>query len=585
MKADNRFRRWVGERVDELRLHLSRPDALLHLALLGLATGIIAGGVIVLFRFGVEGIQDGVLPGDGPENYEGLPLWQRFALPVAGSILIALIFRYAAKGQHVLGIASILERLAYHQGHIPVRGFLLQFFGAATAIISGHSVGREGPHAYLGAAAGSLVGQKLGLPNNSIRLLVASGVAAGIAASFNTPLAGVVFAMEVVMMEYSVASFTPIILSAVSATVVSNLVLGDQPAFSVPVLIMGSLKELIVVFLLGLAAGTVSAGFIHVLRRLATWGDGVAIWWRVLIAGVAVGLCAMAVPGVMGIGYDTIDRAFLGELGVGLLAVLLVGKLVATSASIGLGIPGGMIGPALFIGAMLGSLAGLFVEGLMPGATSSVGLYVLLGMGAVMGASLQAPLAALTAMLELTHIPMIILPGMLAVVVAGLTASELFKKESLFVTMLKASGMDYDAHPVLQSLRRAGVASVMSDSFERVPPLLPMERAKEIVDRRVTWLLVEGEKRPALVLRALDLARYLQKEPTAVGEGAVDLRAIPAQRLEASPIHLQGTLHEAYELMERDGIEALYVERMTAPGIKRVYGILTPEMIESAYKP
>ena len=575
----------MEERVDEIRLHLSRPDALLHLALLGLATGVIAGGAIVLFRFGVEGIQEGLLPGDGPENYEGLPLWQRFAMPVAGSLVMALVFRYLSGGNHVLGIASILERLAYHQGHIPLRGFLLQFVGAATAIISGHSVGREGPHAYLGAAAGSLLGQKLGLPNNSIRLLVASGVAAGIAASFNTPLAGVVFAMEVVMMEYSVASFTPIILSAVSATVVSNLVLGDQPAFSVPVLTMGSLNELMIVFLLGLAAGTVSAGFIHVLRRVAARGSGIAIWWRVVIAGVAVGLCAMVVPGVMGIGYDTIDRAFVGELGIGLLAILLVGKLVATCASIGLGVPGGMIGPALFIGAMLGSLTGLFAEALMPGTSSSVGFYVLLGMGAVMGASLQAPLAALTAMLELTHIPMIILPGMLAVVVAGLTASELFKKESVFVTMLKASGMDYDAHPVLQSLRRAGVASVMSNSFERVPLLLPVERAREIVSRGVAWLLVDRESRPALVLRALDLARHLQKEKTVDAEAAVDLSAIPAQRLQVSPVHLQATLHEAYELMEQDGIDALYVERMTAPGIKRVYGILTPEMIESAYKP
>lgn len=582
MRVGKGLSRAVSERVERTRLRLSRPDALIPLALVGLATGLVAGMVIVLFRFGVEGLQEAILPGRGPENYEALPLLQRFLLPVAGSLVIALMFRRYARDGHLLGIASVLERLAYHEGHIRLRGFLLQFVGAATAIVSGHSVGREGPHAYLGAAAGSLLGQRLELPNNSIRLLVASGVAAGIAASFNTPLAGVVFALEVLMMEYSVASFTPVIVAAVSATIVSNLALGDERAFSLPVIVQGSMGELGLVLLLGLAAGTLSAGFIEALRLLATRAAAIAIWWRVLVAGVVVGLCAMAVPGVMGIGYDTIELAFIGELGAATLAVLLVAKLVATSASIGLGIPGGMIGPALFIGAMLGGLTGLLAEVLFPGAHFSTGFYVLLGMGAVMGASLQAPLAALTAMLELTHTPLIILPGMLAVVVAGLTASEVFRKESLFVTLLRASGLDYRTHPVLQGLRRAGVASVMARRFERVSPRIAPERAQEILSRGTEWLLVDEEGRPAVAMRAIDLASHRKAAPGEGGE--LDLLAIPGKRLQVLPVNLQATLHEAYEILERGGAEALYVERVTAPGIRRVYGILTPEMLESAYK-
>ena len=181
-----------AERLDESRIHLARPDALLPLAFLGLLTGLLAGGVIVLFRLFVEGVQDAILPGSGSENYEALSGWGRLLLPLLAAVLLAAMFRWVAQGITLLGVAGVMERMAYHQGRFPTRGFLLQFFGAAFAIIGGHSVGREVPHVYLGASSGSLLAQHLGLPNNVTRALVGCGAAAGIAASFNTPLAGVV---------------------------------------------------------------------------------------------------------------------------------------------------------------------------------------------------------------------------------------------------------------------------------------------------------------------------------------------------------------------------------------------------------
>ncbi|MES9870142.1 MAG: chloride channel protein, partial [Sedimenticola sp.] len=187
----NRMVEWLAERLDEMRLHLSRPDALIQLSLLGLVTGLLAGGVIVAFRLAVEGTQAGFMPGGIEENFEALPVWLRFLLPVAGGAFIGWFFYLRADGLHVLGVARVMERMAYHQGHLTLRGFVLQFVGAAVAIVSGHSVGREGPHIFLGAASGSLLGQYLTLPNNSIRTMVGCGTAAGIAASFNTPLAGV----------------------------------------------------------------------------------------------------------------------------------------------------------------------------------------------------------------------------------------------------------------------------------------------------------------------------------------------------------------------------------------------------------
>jgi len=527
-----------------------------------------------------------ILPGSGAENYEALPLWARFALPIFGGLLLAAMFRWGAKGMYVLGVARVMERMAYHQGYLTVRGFFLQFFGAAIAIISGHSVGREGPHIFLGAAAGSLLAQRLSLPNNTVRTLVGCGTAAGIAASFNTPLAGVIFALEVVMLDYSLASFIPVILSAVSATLISNLVLGKEVAFLLPPMELGSLGEIFLVVTLGFAVGTVSAAFIQLIQTMSSHTRNIPIWWRVLFAGLVVGSIGLLVPEIMGIGYDTVNAALLGQYSAGFLLLMVVLKLLATSTCISMGIPGGMIGPALFIGVMLGDAVGELAGMWLPNLNTPTGFFGMLGMAAMMGASLQAPLAALAALLELTHNPQLVMPGMLAVVVANLTASELFRKESLFITMLKANGMDYQQNPVLQALRRVGVASVMDKHFASGNRSISHEKAKKLLKERPAWILVEEENQPIALLRAVDLVSYLESEPaTQNQDDDIDLMSIPGRdRLQLAPVPLHATLQEALEKLDQGEGEALYVRRMTAPGNWHIYGVLTREHVESAYK-
>lgn len=573
---------WSGDRLEHLRLHLSRHDALLQLSLLGLLTGFLAGAVIVLFRIVVEQTQAGFLPDGLVENYEALAPWLRFLLPVGGALFIALFFQWYSKGETVLGVTYVMERMAYHQGYMTLRSFVLQFVGAATAIISGHSVGREGPHILLGAAAGSLLGQRLSLPNNSIRTLLGCGTAAGIAASFNTPLAGVIFALEVVMMEYSLVSFIPVILAAVTATGISIAVFGNAPAFEIPPLTLPSLAEIPVVVLLGLLVGALSALFIQLMQMTMARVVRMAYWQRILCAGLLMGGIGYLVPQSMGIGYDTVNSALLGELGIGLLAAILLAKLLATVACLGLGVPGGNIGPLLFLGGCLGSLIGQIATHVFHHDTLGVGFYALLGMGAMMGATLQAPLAALTAMMELTYSPHAIMPGMLAIVVAGLTVTHLFGKESLFLTLMRAIGKDYDTNPVMLALRRAGVASVMRKRFARPPRRLSRDRAEALLQDEPEWLLIQGEGGPVSLMPAVDLVRYLKADEGRV-TGEVDLLEIPGQRIDVAPIYLQATLQEALERLN-SGAEALYVERMTAPGIRRIYGVLTREQVESAYK-
>lgn len=569
------------DRLDEIRIHLSRPDALIQLSLLGMVTGLLAGIVIVLFRLLVEGTQEYLLPGAGSENYEALSDGWRFVFPIVGAIAMALMFRWAGNKMTVLGVASVMERMSYHQGHLSERGFLLQFFGAAFAIISGHSVGREGPHIYLGAAAGSLMGQYLSLPNNAIRTFVACGTAAGVAASFNTPLAGVIFALEVIMLEYTVASFIPVILAAVSATTISNLILGETESLFNSVMEMGSLSEMWLVIVLGIVAGTVSAGFVHLLEKIAMQTKTIPIWWRLLVAGVCMGVIGFLIPEVMGIGYDSVQLALNGEMAIMLLLLLVITKVIATSIVIGLGVPGGMIGPTLFIGAMLGALVAKLALFLPFVLETHAGFFALLGMGAMMSASLQAPLAALVAMLELTDNPGIILPGMLAVVVSGITAREIFRKESLFLSMLKASGHDYHANPVLQTLRRMGVANIMERNFMHMNHEITTRMAEEVLLNEPDFLLIDSANDETVLMPAVELAKYMEVRES--DNDDIDLLSIPGQRWQAGPVNLQANCQEAYELIESGIHEALFVERPIRFGNRQIYGVISRNMVEKAY--
>ncbi len=565
---------------DRLRFQLSRSDALLLLSALGLLTGFLAGGVIVAFRLLVEGLQADMLPGHQAENYEALSPLLRFLLPTVGGLVLGLVFLRFARGVYVLGIARVMERLVYHQGYLSLRSFLLQFFGAAVAIISGHSVGREGPHVFLGAASGSLLGQRLSLPNHSIRTLVGCGTAAGISASFDTPLAGVIFALEVVMMEYTLASFIPIMLAAVSANSLSLLAFEGERVFGVGILHFGSLQELVFILLLGVAAGLAAAAYVQLIETISDRSQRLPFWIRTTLGGALVGLIALWVPQIMGIGYDTVSQILLGELALGLLALLLLAKLFATAASIGLGIPGGTIGPALFIGATIGGMIAPLPGLLFDGEVSDPGVYAIIGMGAVMGAALQGPLAALTAVIELTRNPDIIMPGMLAIVVASLINSELFGKSSMFHTLLQATGLDYHTNPVMQSLRRIGAARFMNRKFVQTVAEVSRDEAQQMLNHAPEWLVIQDQESRLELMPAVDLARHLKE----TDEDAIDLLEIPAQRYQLAPLRMQASLQEAMETIEQNHAEALYIEWFDRQHYWRIQGILTREQIESAYR-
>ncbi len=233
------------------------------------------------------------------------------------------------------------------------------------------------------------------------------------------------------------------------------------------------------------------------------------------------------------------------------------------------------------MGATAGGAMGLLADNWLPGNLSTPAFFALIGAGTFMGATLQAPLAALTAMLELTANPHIILPGMLALITASLVSRELFGKESVYLVLLGANESDYRDSPVAQTLRRIGVASVMERRLETMPRRVSRERVVEVLSGEPRWILIREENQPLYAMPAADLARHLQGDTDST---EIDLMEIPAVRLEIKPVDFQATLHEALDILKSREAEALYVTRITVPGISRIYGILTREDIDRSYR-
>ena len=410
---------------------------LLRISLLGAITGLLAGLLVTLFRLSIEISQQSFLPDGGLGNYEALPDWLRFFLPVTGALLLGFIYERLPTKHRQVGIVHLLDYLRFRKQKLPFANALVQFFAGLLAIVSGQSVDREGPGVHLGAANAALLSKRLKLTEDENYLLAAAGGAAAIAAAFNTPLAGVIFVIEVLRIRYAINNIVPVIVASVVGTVISRLVYGESPAFIVPALSIGSLAELPVVILMGVIIGLLAAGFISAVGRTAR----LTINWRpvsaFLLAGLLTGILAQWSPAIMGVSYDALSRIFNSEPTVQALVILLFAKLLATAISVGTRLPGGLIGPSLIIGGAVGGIAELLIKNWYPFYSGSAGFYAMTGMVAMMGATLRAPLAALGALMELTGNLHIILPGMIAVVTAEIATRSVIGDVSAFTIMLK----------------------------------------------------------------------------------------------------------------------------------------------------
>jgi CIC family chloride channel protein len=423
------------------------------LVVLALVTGISAGVGAIVFR---ELIADFTLLFTGTNDYSGaghaanpalpwLGPWFIIAVPVVGGLLYGpLIARFApeARGH---GVPEVMLAVAQEGGRIRPRVAVIKSLASAICLGAGGSVGREGPIVQIGSAVGSTVGQVLRLSENNLRLLVACGAAGGISATFNAPIAGVFFALELILRDFEVRSFGVVVLASVVADVISRAAFGSSSFLQLPDFQITSPWEYPLYVVLGIAAAFAGIVFIRGLYGAEDIVDrlwkGRPEWLRPAAGGILLGVLLLALPQLYGVGYTALESAIHGGDALYLLALLAVGKIVATSLTIAIGGSGGVFAPSLYIGGMLGMSFGVILGQIAPSLVSSPGAYALVGMGAVFAAAARAPITSVLIMFELTGDYHIILPLMLAIALAA-GLSSLITGDTIYTLKLRRRGID-----------------------------------------------------------------------------------------------------------------------------------------------
>jgi CIC family chloride channel protein len=398
---------------------------------------------------------------------------------LGGAIYGPLIYHFAreAKGH---GVPEVMEAVALRGGVIRKRVVLVKSLASAVCIGTGGSVGREGPIVQIGSAIGSAIGQALKVSADRMRTLVGCGAAAGIAATFNAPIAGSMFALEIVLGEFGLATFSPIVISSVVATAVSRHFLGDAPAFIVPPYELVSAWELPLYVLLGIFCALVAVTFTTVLYKFEDFFDELTMpaYLKAVIGGLFIGAAAIMVPQVLGVGYGAIDSALIGELSWWLMLALVVCKIAATSLTIGSGGSGGIFAPSLFMGAMAGGFFRTVVHYLFPGITASAGAYSIVGMGAVVSGTTHGPMSAMLILFEMTGDYKIILPLMVACIIGSVLSGQLLS-DSIYTLKLVRKGVDLQQGKEVNILKSIPVSSVMNPRVETMPDSLPLDQMTE----------------------------------------------------------------------------------------------------------
>ena len=416
------------------------------LVFLAMIAGGLAGSAVTLFREIITLIQI-QLYGSGSErlfvNAETLAWWKILLVPVAGGLVVGAIVQFLLPQKRPQGVADVIEASALKGGWMSSRTGLVAALGSAISISAGASVGREGPAVHLGASLAGWMGRRLHLSRSLTRTLLGCGVAAAVAASFNAPIAGALFASEVVIGHYALRAFAPIVIASVAGTAVSRAFFGDFPAFALADTPLASFWEFPAFVGLGIIAGITAIAFMHSIfsvQQLAA-KTPLPAWLRPAVGGLMVGLIGLAFPEVMGVGYGLTENALIFNISLSMLVVLCIAKIAATAVSIGWGFCGGVFSPSLVIGALLGGAWGVIFTSLFPEYSSGPAAYTLVGMGAMTAAVLGAPISTTLIIFEMTGDYALTLGVMVAVVIASEITQQLYGR-SFFSEQLKRRGID-----------------------------------------------------------------------------------------------------------------------------------------------
>ena len=435
--------------------------------------GIIGGYGAIVFRYAISLVKK-VFFGSWHSNLEyihSLPWYVVLLVPAAGGLIVGPIIYFFAREAKGPGVTEVMEAIVLKGGAIRPRVVFAKIFASAVSIGTGGSVGREGPIVQIGSAAGSVLGQFIKVRGSQLRTLVACGAAAGIAGTFNAPIAGAIFSLEILLGDFAVSQFSPIVIASVTSTVISRHYLGDYPAFIVPKYELVSIYEFIPYSILGVLAAVVAVGFINILYKSEDLFGKINIpeWIKPAIGGLVIGALGIFYPQIFGVGYETMDLALAGKLTWSFLLMLILLKVFATSVTIGSGGSGGIFAPSLFLGASLGGFVGTLSNMWFPGTIGSPGAYALVGMGAVAAATMHAPISTILMLFELTNDYRIILPLMTSIILSVVIKMRL-KKESIYSLKLLRKGLQLKKEYEPNVLGSVKVKKILKEGGVRVLP-------------------------------------------------------------------------------------------------------------------
>jgi CIC family chloride channel protein len=405
-------------------------------------------------------------------------------LPALGGLLVGPLVYFGAREAKGHGVPEVMESMLLKGGIIRKRVAFIKALASSICIGSGGSTGREGPIVQISASLASTIGQIFKIKERGMKTLVASGVAAGIAGTFNAPIAGAMFAVEIVLGEFGVASFTPIVVASVIATLTTHYFVGDFAAFKVPKYTLISVWEIGPYILLGLVSGLVAIFFIKILYLSEDKWDKLKFpdFLKPAIGGLIIGFIGLKFPHIFGVGYESIDKALYNQIPFIFAFLLIFIKIISTSFTLGSGGSGGVFAPSLFMGAMTGNFIGQIFHHYFPNVISPPGAYALVGMGAVVAAATHAPITAIIIIFELTNDYKIILPLMLTCIISSFITINL-KEESIYTLKLKHKGIIFKEGKEINILRSLFVKDILSQDYKT---FLNTQKIGEIIDQAIS---------------------------------------------------------------------------------------------------
>jgi len=469
-----------------MKLHLKDREFKEHirLTLLAVLVGLVAGFASILFKLMIQFFQNLFWRAESIISaVASQPWYLTILIPAAGALLISPLIYYGAREAKGHGVPEIMESLVFRGGRIRTKVVAIKALASSICIGSGGSVGREGPIVQISSTIASSIGRLFRIQERGLRTLVAAGAAAGIGATFNAPIAGALFAVEVLLGEFGIYSFSPIIVASVISTLTSRLVTGDFAAFTVPKYTLISVWEIGPYVLLGIVSGLVAILFIKVLYFFEDKFDDLRLHplLKPILGGILIGVIGLKFSQIFGVGYESIDACLTNNIGFLLALVLVFAKILSTSLTLGSGGSGGIFAPSLFLGAMTGNFLGSLFHQAFPSSISSPGAFSLVGMGAVVAAATHAPITAIIIIFELTSDYKIILPLMLSCIIASFITVGVHK-ESIYTMKLKRRGIIFKEGREEHILKSLSVKDFISHDYQL---FINTERVGKIIDQAI----------------------------------------------------------------------------------------------------